>query len=429
MPARMRTFAWRLGLIAAAGLALRVAYVLLLAKDVTGSGDYHFYHSTANLLADGYGLIEPFRYVASGGEAVEPSAGHPPLWPLLLSLSSLAGATTEVAHKLVGCVVGTGTIVALGLLGRRLGGPRLGLIAAGLAAVYPVLIAADGSLMSESLYGLFVALALLAAHAFTERPGKLPAAALGALIGLAALTRSEALLLLPLLVAPLAFASGGALRARVVRLAIACAATLLVLLPWTIRNVSAFDRFVLISTNDGSLLAGANCRDTYSGPDIGGWSFECISRTRPGEDDAERAARWRREGLEYARDHAERLPLVVPVRMLRTWDLYKPRDQVRFAEGRQRDLVRAGLVWYFAMLPLAVIGFLSLRRRMTAILLLAPPLVVTVTSALGYGVPRLRHAAEITLVVLAAAGIERLWVLWAERRANRRSGAATGAAA
>lgn len=414
-----RSFWIRLGLIATAGLALRMAYVLVLGRDVGGSGDYIFYHSTANLLAEGHGLADPFHYVQSGGDVV-PSAGHPPLWPLLLSLASLAGATGEVGHKLVGCVVGAGVIVLLGVLGRRVGGERLGLIAAALAAVYPNLVAADGSLMSESLYGLFVAGTLIAAHRLGERPGSWPAAILGALIGLAALTRSEALLLLPLLAAPVLLLGPGRLGPKAVRLALVCAAVLVVLAPWTIRNVSAFDRFVLISTNDGSLLAGANCPDSYSGDGIGGWSFECISEGRPSEDDAERAARWRREGIEYALDHADRLPVVLPVRVLRTWDLYEPRAQVAFAEGRQRTVVRIGLVWYFLLIPLAVLGFLALRERLTRLVLLAPVAMVTITSVLGYGVPRLRHAAELSLVVLAAAGIERLYRRLRARREEAR---------
>jgi hypothetical protein len=410
-----RSFWLRLGLIAAAGLVLRVAYVLALARDVGGAGDYAFYHSTANLLAEGHGFADPFRFVESGGE-VEPTAGHPPLWPLLLSVASLAGATGEVSHKLVGCIVGAVVIVAIGVLARRIGGPRMGLLAAGLAAVYPNLIAADGALMSEALYGLFIVMALLAAHWLAERAGPLSAVTLGVIVGLAALTRSEALLLLPLLAAPIALAGPGRLAARAGRLAIVCLATVVVLAPWTVRNVSAFDRFVLISTNDGSLLAGANCPDTYSGPEMGGWSFDCISSARPGEDDAERAARWRREGLEYAREHAGRLPMVVPVRILRTWDLYKPRDQVRFAEGRHLTIVRIGVVWFFLLVPLAVLGFIALRGRVAPMLLLATPLMVTLTSALGYGVPRLRHAAELSLLVLAAAGIERFHGWWKARR-------------
>jgi 4-amino-4-deoxy-L-arabinose transferase-like glycosyltransferase len=404
---RTRTFAARLALIAGLGLALRVAYVLLLADDVTGSGDYHFYHGVANLLAEGHGFSDPFAFVAEHG-VEHPTATHPPLWPALLSLASLAGATGEVSHKLVGCLVGAAVIVAVGMLGRRIGGPRLGLIAAALAAVYPVLVTADGALMSEPLYGLFIALALLAAHTLLERPAPGWAALLGAVVALAALTRSEALLLLPLLLAPAALSGPGPGRARWLRLAAGVGACLLVLAPWTLRNWSAFDRFVLISTNDGTMLAGANCPPSYHGPNMGGWDFECISKVRPGEDDAERSRRWRREGLEYARDNAGRLPIVIPVRVLRTWELWQPLEQVQFAEGRYRPLVRVGVAWYFALLPLAGLGVLALRGRRELWLLLAPVAMVVVTSAVGYGVPRLRHAAEIPLVVLAAVGIERI---------------------
>ena len=49
----------------------------------------------------------------------------------------------------------------VGLLGRRAGGERLGLLAAGLCAVYPLMIAVDGALMSETLYGPLIAVALL----------------------------------------------------------------------------------------------------------------------------------------------------------------------------------------------------------------------------------------------------------------------------
>jgi hypothetical protein len=50
------------------------------------------------------------------------------------------------------------------LLGRGLAGDLAGLLAAGLAAVDPALIAADGALMSESLYRLLLAMTLLAAY-------------------------------------------------------------------------------------------------------------------------------------------------------------------------------------------------------------------------------------------------------------------------
>jgi 4-amino-4-deoxy-L-arabinose transferase-like glycosyltransferase len=412
-------FPVRLALIAAAGLALRVAYVLLLAHRVRGSGDSFFFDSTANFIAKGYGFADPFPLITHpGAPPGGPSAAHPPLWSLVLSVPSLLGATGEVAHKLTTCMVGSGTIMAVGLLGRRVGGERSGLVSAALAAAYPVLVGADGTLLSESLFGLLVALALLASYALIERPTAGRAVLLGGAIGLAALTRSEGLLLIILLALPAAVMAALPWRARLGLAAAALAAMLVVIAPWTVRNVIRFERPVLISTNDGTLLAGANCDATYHGPDLGFWNFHCLTAGPAGEDESQQAARLRRQGVHYAAHHAGRLPVVLPVRLLRTWDLYQPVRQTRIAEGRNRWIDRAGVVCYFLLLPLAALGLIALRQRRPRpplAPLAAPVALITITSLLGYGVPRLRHAAEITLVVLAAAGIERLL----ERRDRR----------
>ena len=161
---------------------------------------------------------------------------------------------------------------------------------------------------------------------------------LGALIACAALVRSEALLLLPLLAWPVALRGGAGWPLRRSRRPSPAS---LVIAPWTIRNAIEFGRFVPISNNDSTVLRGANCPQTYSGVDIGFWQFDCIPprrlTTRPN-----RPPIWRREGLRYAREHAGRLPVVVPVRILRTLSLYQPRRQVLFAEGRWMRGEQAG---------------------------------------------------------------------------------------
>ena len=48
-----------------------------------------------------------------------------------------SSADTEMAHKLVGTLVGTGAVAVIGLLGRRVGGNGVGLTSAGLAARVP----------------------------------------------------------------------------------------------------------------------------------------------------------------------------------------------------------------------------------------------------------------------------------------------------
>ena len=204
---RLSSFRARVAAIVVGAVTLRVLYVLVLAREVTAAGDSTFFHATANQIADGYGLVEPFLL----GRGIDvPSAAHPPLYPIVLSLSSLLGGTSTHAHRVFGALLGGVTIVLIALIARRVAGDRAGVLAAAIAAVYPVLVVTDGALMSEGLYSLLFAATLLTALVLWERRDLRLGALLGVLIGLAALTRSEALALLPLLAWPLALAFEGA---------------------------------------------------------------------------------------------------------------------------------------------------------------------------------------------------------------------------
>src|SRR3954462_4595143 len=411
MPVRRGTFRGRLAAIVAGAVVLRLLYVLVLARHVPMAGGSQFFNAEANLVAEGKGYIEPFVNAAYGTSV--PTAAHPPLYPTVLAGLSLVGLKSVLAHRALGAFLGGVTIVLVALIGRRVGGGGVGLAAALSAAVYPLLVAADGAPMSESLYGLLIAACLLLALRLRERRRAWRAAALGATIGLAALTRSEALLLLVLLGLPLAWRAWRPLLALF-------AACVVVLVPWTIRNFSAFDRLTLISHNDSTVLAGANCQKTYHGIDLGSWRFDCIS-PRITFQEGKQAAIWRGEGIDYAPGHAGRWPAAVPVRVLRTWDLWQPHRQVDLAEGRARWAETAGVIAYFLLLPLVVGGGVLLwrRDRGAAAILLAPALLVTISSAIAYGNPRFRQAFELSIVVLAALALVRL----AERRSSPRAAA------
>ena len=399
-----RHFGRPLAVIVALGVALRAAYLFTVGRDVTGIGDWWFYHWQANALARGLGFVEPFRLEFDHLRL--PSAGHPPLYPLLLSAVSRAGGMDVMAHRAAGLALGAVTIVLVALLGRRAGGRAVGLAAAAICAGYPLMVATDGALMSETLYGPLIAASLLAAWWLRDTAAAPAALATGGAMGLAALTRSEALLLVPLVAWPAAVAGGPGWPLRAALAAAACA---LVVAPWTVRNLAVFGRFVPISNNDATVVAGANCGLTYRGINLGSWDIRCISERRL-DDEAAQAAVWRRQGFDYAIDHAGRLPVVVAVRLLRVWDLWQPRRQVMFAEGRERRVTQAGVVVYFGLCLLAVPGAVALRRRRRPLwLLLAPAAAVCVSAATGYGVPRLRHGFEIPLMVLAAAGAVSVW--------------------
>jgi Dolichyl-phosphate-mannose-protein mannosyltransferase len=388
-------FVEKLIALAAAGLAIRLVYAFSLHQP---GGDAVFYHEVANSIADGSGFVDPF----SG----QPTAAHPPLFPLLLSVVSLLGGTSMDAHQAAGCVIGAATSLPVGFVGRRLGGPFVGVLAAAGVAVYPPMIANDAFLYSESLYGLSIALLLLAAIRLLERPAPGDALAFGIAVGFTALVRVEALLLLALLGVPLAcrIAEG-----RWRRLAMVVLGTGVIVLPWTARNWIVFDQPVLISTNDSTVLAGANCRPVYQGADLGSWQLDCLSRPREGIDEAEQAEVWRDQGLDYASGHLGELPKVVAARVGRTWSLYRQGHQVRlnrFFRGSPAWLEWLTVASFYLAALLAAVGAVALRQRRAELLILASlPVLVTIASASGFGTPRFREAAEVAIVLLASLGI------------------------
>ncbi len=422
--ARSGSFRAAIGSLAIAALVVRLLYILVIAPAPAGvGGDAGFYNSAANLIAHGH-----FYYRGIFGHAYA-TAEHPPLYPLILSLVSLAGDTSLLGHRIVGCVLGAGSVTLIGLLGRRLGGTRAGLIAASIAAVYPPLVTADGLVMSEPLFVALVLVALLVACRLVSAPSLRLAVLLGAVIGLATLARGEGLALLALLGWPAAYGPprrragesvggpafgrrGRSIRAvasgRAGRMLACTVATVVILAPWLTRNLVVFHRLTL-ATDSSTLVAGANCAQTYYGPDIGWWSLGCLARGRTRTQllagDASAGP-----GLRYANDHLGRLPLVASVRVLRTFDLFQPLRQGNH-ELRRRWVDIAGLVFVYPLLVLALVGLgrrgpgraAALPRVRT--LLLAPIWLAVIVSALGWGIGRFRVAADASLIVLAACAL------------------------
>ena len=409
-------FARRLAGAVVLGLGVRLVYALVVMGSRSVTGDGREFHFLANVLATAHRYVQPFVYMAQHGRSI-PTAEKPPLYPALLALPSWVGLDSVTAHRVATCLMGAALVALVGLLGRRVAGERAGLIAALIAALYPALWMLDASLRSESLYAPLIALVLLAAYGVVDRPSVRRAALLGLAIGLAALTRGEAQFLLLLLALPLLWLvpRGGRLR-----LAAAVVAGFLVVVgPWLARNWIVFHRPAAISTNEGGLLAGANCHDAYYGRLIGSWGCLPVNDPRWGSNEAVIAGHLRTRAIDYASDHAGRVPAVVGVRVLRVWDLWRPPDTARFQafiDDRNLHAQQAAVISLYLLVPFAVAGCVVLRRRGRPLrILLAPVVLVTVVAALTYGSTRFRVAAEIPIVVLAAVAVDALMA----RRAPR----------
>jgi hypothetical protein len=394
---RKRPFATRLAAIAGVGLAIRLVYALAVMGGRDPRGDGREFHLLANVLAQTGRYLQPFQYLYL--HHTIPTTEKPPGYPAVLALFSWTGLDSYAAHRVVSCVMGASAVVLIGMLGRRVGGDGIGLLAGALAAIYPALWMLDASLRSESLYLPLIALALLLAY---ERRFVW----LGIALGLAALTRSEALLLVPLLLIAIP-------RPRLKPALAVAGCCFLTIAPWLARNWITFNQPTGLSTNEGGLFAGANCNSAYYTPLIGTWA--CFPKNDPawGTNEAVISGHLRQRALDYATGHAGRVPAVVGVRVLRVWDMWSPADASRLEASiadRHIDAQRAAMASLYVLIPLAVAGAVVLRRRREPLgILIAPLVFVTLVAALSYGSTRFRVAAEPSIVVLASVGMAAAW--------------------
>ncbi len=417
-----RWFRLALPSIVAASLALRVAYVFAYRRNFDPHGDAYFYHAGANLLAEGKGFISPF-FVQQGLHRA--AAEHPPLYIIFLAIPSVLGMKSVLTHLLWSCLLGSGTVWVIGLLGRAVCGARAGIVAAVLAAAYPNLWAPDGMLQAETLSMFAAAVTLLFAYAYWRHPTGRRLVLVGAACAFGALARSELILLVPLLVVPLACLTrdrSWAVRLRWLGASVLAAAV--VLAPWTIYNTTRFVHPVLLSAQFAPLLASANCDSTYYGPLQGYFDIQCAAaiEKKAGltlrDDESQEDVVYQRAAVDYIRAHLSRLPTVEEVRLRRIVGLYKTGLYVRadaYIEGRSPVWISwAALYSFWALALLSIPGAFLLRRRspsryrrrIPVYPLLAPVVVVFVTVVVTYASTRFRTTAEPSFVVLAAVAID-----------------------
>jgi len=235
----------RLALLTAAGLALRIAF-LLLEPATHPVGDERTWTDWARILASPRVAFSPLR---------NREVFYPPLYSYFLAVFfGLTGSFD--AAKWAQAVAGAAVVPAIGRLGARVFSPRAALLAAGVAAFYPEMIWFSVHFWSETLFLTVLWWAverLVAADGADARVR--PAAAAGALWGLAVLTRETVFYFLPVAAAWLAVGRSATGRRRA---GLFLLAALLVIAPWTWRNWRLFGAFVPVATSGGQNLFQGN---------------------------------------------------------------------------------------------------------------------------------------------------------------------------
>lgn len=199
----------------------------------------------------------------------QPATNYSPGLPLAVAgIFDLAGGDDVRLARIVLALIGALAIPLAWMLGRRLAPPEdpgvAGIMAAAIVAFYPCLIADAGMLLTESLAGTLISGALLAMLAARDRLGRqtrpwhlkaldwlLP----GVLLGMTAMVRPEYLLISLLLIAVMAVLNRGCgKRPVVLSTTLMLIALVVVIAPWTTRNLDQSGRLLPLSSGGGQTL-------------------------------------------------------------------------------------------------------------------------------------------------------------------------------
>jgi 4-amino-4-deoxy-L-arabinose transferase-like glycosyltransferase len=421
---------FRSALIAIVAIALIVRIVVVLATpSFVPQTDATDYDRIAVSLADTGSF--PGSPVLSSPTA--PSAFRPPLFPLTLAaIYKVVGTGSEhtrwEAGRIYEAILGAITVALIALIALRLFGRPTALLSGAIASVYPPLILIGSSLMTESLFIPLLLAAVLAALVHRESRHRWRwAVASGVLVGLAALTRSNGILL----TIPLCFLVWTA-RPRWSRDAVAgplalLASALVTVTPWTIRNFEQFHTFVPITTESGFVTAGTY--DTVSNEltnEPAEWLPPVVQWTRiiaehPGINEAQLSNRLNGLAVDYVEDHPAYVLKVAywnTLRLLNLTGTGYERTLARYeAYPPELAVISVYAFWVLGLFALAGLATRAARRAPWAFWCV--PLLVCVSTVVLIATTRYRSPADPFFVILAAVGLQAV----ARRVARPRVGA------
>jgi hypothetical protein len=376
-----------------------------------------------------------------GAEATQPSSNYSPGLPLFVAgLYELTGGEHERFARLVLAVIGSLSVLFAYLIGRRLvriqrtlkKGPHGGLnsanaefggalVGAFVVAVYPALLEYQGMLMSEPLAATLLSGGVLAAL-WAWEGGWARWLLAGALFGALAMVRPE-YLGVAFLIALVVFAREAKddWRRSLLRAGIFLGALVLVIAPWAIRNATALDRFVPISTGGGQVLFAGTYLPSDGDPEKVGAG---VVAENPDLFQPEDAQRLRLEQI-LARLAADRHPGMETDLALskmgeeQLWDKLseEPTEYAGFVATKvwrvwsqgPRDVMQEPvwkvMHWTLVALALLGLGVLAWLRRWEALLIGTIFLAITAISALLVASPRRVLVLVPLLAALASLGI------------------------
>jgi 4-amino-4-deoxy-L-arabinose transferase-like glycosyltransferase len=435
----------------ALALAGRVAFVAATPDYRPIHDDYDYDRLACSMVqGNGYAAYGPWPTKRSCGTPAHdprPTAFRAPLWPATLAgvyavserFTSHRWTVGRIANALLGAVA----VALMGFVAGRMWGRRVGVLALGLGATCLPLIAIGGSLLTETLFTVWVLAAIAATVVAVGSPHRVRWALLvGVLVGAAALTRTNGLVLVPALGLALWGPSPRKAWRALAPAAVMVTVAAVTIVPWTLRNAEALDGFLPVSTETGSALIGTynasvqnppnHARTAALGPRAlrppGGRSWhwpKLVAELRPLlRHRMPEPARQRQlvdAALDYIGDHPTAPFATVATNTGRFFGLGGPawwRYSARTADMPE-SAADLSMAWIALAAPFVLIGIAAAMRRGPAWLWLVPVLLL-LSATVVVGEIRFRAPIDPFLVLLAALGADAV-LTWLRRPAGATS--------
>lgn len=393
-------------------LAVRVA-----AAGIVGFSTLRFGDARAYLLA-ARTMVTQGRYP----DRTDVFFFRAPGYPAFLAAATLGNPDRIALAKLSNVVLGSFPPLLLAALSARLFRRRRVAMATGIAAALnPAFILLAADVQSETLFLLLLLVFAYLLLAAADRPSTTLALGAGGALALGALTRPSALVLAPLLLAPL-FDRRYPFRARTHLAGSALFGFFLLLAPWTLRNAIVFREFIPINDAGGNAFYQGNSD----------WNVRFYGvRTR------EEYIRWMREFDRDMRDQTEALDRAgrtsptersryffrkalsermgdpagwARLFLLKTWDWLRPYPRPWYWPA----WIVIGLgAFYVALTVLAAVGWLTAERRGVALFALAVLVISMAVHVILIVVWRYRMPYwDPILLLYGARGADTLFSRW-----------------
>jgi len=358
--------------LVALGILLRLAFVLVAnGQELTfhsgGSDAPTFVILAQNMLAH-----RGFSF------AGEPSALAAPGYPLLVAgFMSVFGSHFILVIRLTQFILGLLTVGACCVIAFRLFGGRAAQATLVFGLFLPTLIFTTAQVLTECVAAFLTSLYFLFLVIDYDAPDVRTACGLGVTAGLCSLIRFNAAAL------P-AFAGWSVFRNRakgsfLLREAIVLLLPVLIIAPWLLRNEAAFHGRVLFSTQTGpNLVAGVIAPEGRTQPGdkekweaAVGWELSEVETNDPSRLALPSEVELNQQGIQAApRLWKQQGSAAIPLLARKVAVFWLSLDQIADTGSFTLSdrLVRAtGVMAYWVVLGLAIVGWLTLRARRTSI--------------------------------------------------------------